>query len=238
MIKVTSVDEFLSTCSFDLYVSVTECSRKTWNLTRTFKWYISIGFVSMLMLAFSSKDSQSCLGHFNSKDQTERMSMFSHRESKENKETQELGWTEPHEFSLRLNLKKWKRTMSRCLIGETQNQAGLWSARIAPQLLMTPTVPFSPKARINIKPWSHLLTWSSILPQVFTHTHRRECTQTSSRAGWWWKRGRLSSGHGTNMVHTGAAPTEPLIIQYIEQCHRCLHNEPSLSLWAWVVFCH
>lgn len=119
----------------------------------------------------------------------------------------------------------------RCLIGETDS--GLWSARIAPQLLMTPTVPFSPKARINIKPWSHLLTWSSILPQVFTHTHRRECTQTSSRAGRWWKRGRLSSSHGTNKVHTGAAPTEPLIIQYTER----RHNKSSWSLWAGVVFC-
>lgn len=51
-------------------------------------------------------------------------------------------------------------------------------------LLMTPTVPFWPKARITIKPQSHLLTWSSILHKVYTHTHAptHEHTQNSRGA--------------------------------------------------------
>lgn len=89
----------------------------------------------------------------------------------------------------------------RCLGGERQRQAVIWAARIA-SLLMTPTVPFLPKARITIKSESHLLTWSPRYPAqgLFTHMHRRGHPRSGSRG---WKGGRLRAGHGTNRETEG-----------------------------------
>lgn len=98
----------------------------------------------------------------------------------------------------------WRRmtgSCRRCLGGERQRQAVIWAARIA-SLLMTPTVPFLPKARITIKSESHLLTWSPRYPAqgLFTHMHRRERPRSGSRG---WKGGRLRAGHGTNRETEG-----------------------------------
>ena len=110
----------------------------------------------------------------------------------------------------RLWLRKWKGMTSsggHCVLaergkgrgGERQRGRQSYEPLVYSSLLMTPTVPFLPKARITIKPESHLLTWSSILPKVYSHT----CTDVSTHrmvegGSEGWKRGRLSGGHGTN----------------------------------------
>lgn len=100
-------------------------------------------------------------------------------------------------------MKKWRGMTSscrRCLReeerggGDRQRGWQSYEPLLYSSLLMTPTAPFLPKAGIIIKPKSHLLTWSSILPKVYSHT------QAELWAHEEWQRGSasVSGGHRTN----------------------------------------
>lgn len=83
--------------------------------------------------------------------------------------------------------------------GEERGEADSHMNRLYSSLLMTPAVPFLPKARITIKPKSHLLTWSPSLPKVYSHT----CTDVSTQSGGGGARERLDEREVGWAVVTG-----------------------------------
>lgn len=92
------------------------------------------------------------------------------------------------------------------LEGESQRQAVMWTARIAPQLLMTPAVPlFFPSNQrqgLTLGP-SHIFSHDPpFCPRFCFYTHTQTWVHMEGQPGKGRGRegGRLSGGHGTNSV--------------------------------------
>lgn len=77
--------------------------------------------------------------------------------------------------------RRWESSCEHCLRVEGrggEREADSHMNCLCSSFLMTPTVPFLPKARITIKPESHLLTWSPPSCPRFVQTHAQARAHT------------------------------------------------------------